>query len=250
MSDSPADAAVGVPAAAAEGAGAPPPPTGYVILASIAKKSNIGPLIRTAVGLGFEVVVIASRRKHLSTFGAKGAELHARFHFFHTLKAAAAHLKAAGVAVIGIEITPDARPVQTFPFPARGAPPGTPGSAGVAFLPGHETLGLNDDAKALCDSFVYVPQFGNGTASLNVHVATSICLFHYALHAGWSELGRNPNADKFELAPVSRKSAPDEMDAELRAARAAAQAETDAAIDGGISLAGLGGGAGGDDDDF
>ena len=40
-------------------------------------------------------------------------------------------------------------------------------------------LGLNDKQKLICDEFVYIPQYGDGTASLNVNVATSIVLHEY-----------------------------------------------------------------------
>ena len=32
----------------------------------------------------------------------------------------------------------------------------------------------------MCDFFVYIPQYGGGTASLNVTVAASIVLQHFA----------------------------------------------------------------------
>lgn len=47
--------------------------------------------------------------------------------------------------------------------------------------------GLSEKQVALCDSFVYIPQYGDGTGSLNVTVATSIVLQHFALWAGYGE---------------------------------------------------------------
>ena len=41
-------------------------------------------------------------------------------------------------------------------------------------------LGLNDKQKLICDDFVYIPQYGDGTASLNVNVATSIVLHEFS----------------------------------------------------------------------
>ena len=51
---------------------------------------------------------------------------------------------------------------------------------------------------SLCDSFVYIPQYGSGTASLNVTVAASILLQHYAVWAGYSERERDQH--KFVVA--------------------------------------------------
>lgn len=39
---------------------------------------------------------------------------------------------------------------------------------------------MSERQKAVCDSFVYISQYGGGTASLNVTVATSIILHRYS----------------------------------------------------------------------
>lgn len=39
---------------------------------------------------------------------------------------------------------------------------------------------MSERQKSFCDSFVYISQYGGGTASLNVTVATSIVLHRYA----------------------------------------------------------------------
>ena len=43
---------------------------------------------------------------------------------------------------------------------------------------------------SICDAFVYIPQYGSGTASLNVTVAGSIILHHFGLWAGMQESDR------------------------------------------------------------
>jgi len=54
----------------------------------------------------------------------------------------------------------------------------------TAFMLGNEGQGLSTKQMSLCDRFVYIPQHGCGTASLNVAVACSIVLHHFALWAG------------------------------------------------------------------
>jgi tRNA G18 (ribose-2'-O)-methylase SpoU len=39
---------------------------------------------------------------------------------------------------------------------------------------------MSEKQKSVCDGFVYIPQYGAGTASLNVNVATGIILHRYA----------------------------------------------------------------------
>ena len=43
---------------------------------------------------------------------------------------------------------------------------------------------MSDKQKSICDGFIYIPQYGTGTASLNVNVATGIVLHQFTL---WSE---------------------------------------------------------------
>ena len=64
----------------------------------------------------------------------------------------------------GVEIDPAAAPVQHHPF--RG---------NTAFMLGNEGQGMSDKQMRLCDAFVYIPQHGAGTASLNVTVAGGVC---------------------------------------------------------------------------
>lgn len=54
----------------------------------------------------------------------------------------------------------------------------------AAFMLGNEGQGLSPKQMALCDRFVYIPQYGVGTASLNVAVAASIVLHHFSVWAG------------------------------------------------------------------
>jgi hypothetical protein len=57
--------------------------------------------------------------------------------------------------------------------------------------------GLSDKQKSVCDSFVYIAQHGVGTASLNVAVACSIVLHHFALWAEYPERGRH--GEKYDV---------------------------------------------------
>uniref|UniRef100_A0A0D3DE83 tRNA/rRNA methyltransferase SpoU type domain-containing protein n=1 Tax=Brassica oleracea var. oleracea TaxID=109376 RepID=A0A0D3DE83_BRAOL len=51
--------------------------------------------------------------------------------------------------------------------------------------------GLSAKEYEICDFFVYIPQYGCGTASLNVTVAASIVLHHFGVWAGFSERVRD-----------------------------------------------------------
>jgi tRNA C32,U32 (ribose-2'-O)-methylase TrmJ len=59
--------------------------------------------------------------------------------------------------------------------------------------------GLSEKQIQLCDGFVYISQYGEGTASLNVAVAASIVLHNFAVWAQYPE--RERQGAKFEVAP-------------------------------------------------
>lgn len=75
--------------------------------------------------------------------------------------------------------------------PHSGAVEGAPHSYAHA-------QGLSSRQKAVCDKFVYIPQYGSGTASLNVAVACSIVLHHFAVWAQYEEQTRQ--GEKFVVA--------------------------------------------------
>lgn len=81
-----------------------------------------------------------------------------------------------------MEIRDDAKPVNQHHF-----------RKSTAFLLGNEGTGLSAKEYEICDFFVYIPQYGCGTASLNVTVAASIVLHHFGLWAGFSERTRDGN---------------------------------------------------------
>lgn len=59
--------------------------------------------------------------------------------------------------------------------------------------------GLSEKQISHCDSLIYIPQHGPGTASLNVAVAASIVLHHFAIWAGMPE--RERTGPKYNVAP-------------------------------------------------
>jgi tRNA C32,U32 (ribose-2'-O)-methylase TrmJ len=55
---------------------------------------------------------------------------------------------------------------------------------------GNEGSGLNSTQIAICDHFVYIPQYTDKTASLNVAIAGSIIFHHWAMWAQYTEAPR------------------------------------------------------------
>lgn len=63
---------------------------------------------------------------------------------------------------------------------------------------------MSEKQITACDEFVYIPQYGKGTASLNVTVAGSIIMHHFALWANFKETERQNDCAKFYVEPVEQ----------------------------------------------
>uniref|UniRef100_A0A0D9WCL2 RING-type domain-containing protein n=1 Tax=Leersia perrieri TaxID=77586 RepID=A0A0D9WCL2_9ORYZ len=124
-----------------------------VVVHNVAKRHNVGTLARSATAFGVAEVVVVGRRDD-----------------------------ERGCDICGVEITDGALPVTAHPF-----------RRSTAFLFGNEGTGLSQKECEICDFFVYIPQYGGGTASLNVTVAASIVLHHFGVWAGFPERGREGN---------------------------------------------------------
>ncbi|KAJ6790632.1 uncharacterized protein M6B38_367300 [Iris pallida] len=157
-----------------------------VVVHNIAKRHNVGTMARSATAFGVSEMVLVGRRD-FNAFGSHGSTSHLRFRHLHSLPLARAHLKERGFDICGVEIADGALPVDRHPF-----------RKSTAFLLGNEGTGLSPKECEICDFFVYIPQYGCGTASLNVTVAASIVLHHFGVWAGFPE--RNRVGSKFTVA--------------------------------------------------
>lgn len=150
-----------------------------LVLHNVAKKKNFGELIRTAAALGVTEIIIVGAQK-LASFGSHGTCGHVRFSHFDKLTDAVTYLHdVRGARLCGVEITPEAQPVQARPFAGT-----------TAFLMGNEGQGLTPSQIAVCDQFVYIPQHSDATASLNVNAACAVVLHQFAMYAAFPESAR------------------------------------------------------------
>ncbi|RHY33935.1 hypothetical protein DYB32_001266 [Aphanomyces invadans] len=155
------------------------PPQQYLIINNIQKRKNIRDMLLSAAAFGVVEVLVVGQ-KLLSFDQAMNIEdVLPNFQFpfritrFATLGECRAHLVAVEptVTILGIEILHNAKSVND---PDVFAGP-------TAVMAGNEGSGLSDAQLAICDRFVYIPQYGGGTASLNVTVATSVVMHAFAL---------------------------------------------------------------------
>ena len=81
-----------------------------------------------------------------------------------------------GFKIVGVEIGATSKNVVSHPF-----------TGPTVFMLGNEGAGLSEKQQRQCDDLVYIPQYGKGTASLNVSNAAAIILHHYATWAAYKE---------------------------------------------------------------
>ncbi|KAK9838674.1 hypothetical protein WJX74_001110 [Apatococcus lobatus] len=164
----------------------------YLILHSVSKRHNIGSLLRCCTAFRVERVCLVGSR-HYNGFGSHGAANHVQLDYYATLEDCCRHLKNdRQCSIVGVEIMPEAKAVHEHPF-----------CGPTAFMLGNEGAGLSSKQISLCDAFVYIAQYGAGTASLNVSTAAAIVLHHFALWAAYPEQGRD--GQKFLVAEKGLK---------------------------------------------
>ena len=203
-------------------------PAFYIIINNVAKKQNIGTMMRSAAAFGAAGMFVVGKKKSTTMFGSFGTQKHVRVAYFDKLQEAIEHCKSIGLVVWGVEI--DSRAVSIVKQPFTGS---------VAFLMGNEGHGLSEKERKFIDRYVYIPHHGNGTASLNVTVASSIIFQHYATWAGYDEIVFE--GQKMVVDPPKVKTEPDANDLQIRAERKAKQETQEETVD---NVAGMFGGNG------
>ena len=182
-----------------------------------AQKANLGTLLRCCAAFNCQLLLAGTRT--FNTFGAHGADAFVPVAHANGFKEAVAQLKARGAQIVGVEIAERAESVWDFDWH----------EGETALLLGNEGDGLHDDELAACDRLVYIPQYGAGTASLNVACAASIVLSHFA-HAADFQV-RGMTGAKFDVGQkpqrTSKRGVAGGLDEAERRRRAGQQAQND-----------------------
>lgn len=155
-------------------------PVGRVglLLDNVQSPFNVGAILRTAAALRVDHLWLAGETAS-PTHGktaktALGTQRYLEWTWHDTAADAAGAARAAGYAIVGLELTDDAAPLPE----ARLA-------ASVCLMVGHEDRGLPPASLALCDEIAFIPQLGR-VGSLNVATATAIALYEVRRRA-WTQ---------------------------------------------------------------
>ncbi len=165
----------------------PPHYNQYLLIHNISKPKNYGMLLRSAAAFDVRKIFLVSKnfeekrkskifRDFNLFFGDKGTSRKLEYEVFGSIRQAKDYFVANGIRVCGVEITQDAQSINTRPF-----------HGDTVFVLGNEGEGLIDALKNICDQFVYIPQYTDKTASLNVAVAGSIIFHGFAVWSNYKE---------------------------------------------------------------
>lgn len=159
-----------------------------LIAHDIRSAHNVGSLLRTAEGLGAQVLLtgytpyplieqddrlphIANKLHRQISKTALGAETKTIWSRNPDLLAALASLKADGFKIVGLEQTKSAVALSAYSFAEK-----------TALLLGSEVTGISPDIIGRCDQTVVIPMFGE-KESFNVVQAAAMAMYEWRFGA-------------------------------------------------------------------
>lgn len=158
-----------------------------LIAHNIRSSHNVGSLLRTAEGLGVEMVYLTGyspypelavdpRLPHLVRKQSRqiaktalGSESLIKWHYDSNVLKVIEELKRRKYTIAALEQTDSAIPVKDFKIKPK-----------IALIVGSEVGGLDAQALAICDVQLHLPMHGR-KESFNVAVAAGIALYHLKL---------------------------------------------------------------------
>ncbi|PRZ17841.1 TrmH family RNA methyltransferase [Nesterenkonia sandarakina] len=124
---------------------------------------NIGTVVRTANAFMAKEVHIIGRRR----WNRRGAMVTDRYqHVRHhpSVEEFVAWAESEGLPVLGVDLFPDSRPIETYPLPQR-----------CVLVFGQEGPGLSDEVREAAQDTLSIAQFGS-TRSINAGTAAGIAM--------------------------------------------------------------------------
>lgn len=138
-----------------------------ILCANIQGDFNIGTVVRNANAFLAKEVIIYGKRK-FDIRGTVGTHHYTHFQHVNELDDISV-LKTPETYIIGVDNIDGAEAIDDIQFPA---------DKHIIFALGEENSGLTPEMLAICDSLVYIKQFGS-VRSLNVGSASAIIMYEY-----------------------------------------------------------------------
>lgn len=154
-----------------------------LVIINISKRNNVHKLIDAALAFGCQQILIVGQTRNFDVERYNDQQhIIARFQKW---KDCQGYLYEHGMQLVGVEIHEKSVTVEEYIGQVCDGVSERPNSAPhhVALVMGNEGTGLSDKLMEACEYFIRIPQYGRGTASLNVYVAASVVLsqFYYSV---------------------------------------------------------------------
>lgn len=146
-----------------------------VVLDNLRSMHNVGSTFRTGDAFAIEKICLCGitacppHREIRKT--AIGAEETVLWEYFENTESALQKLKDEGFIIMALEQTNRSKPLTEISYDNQHK---------YAFVFGNEVFGVEDNALALCDEALEIPQYGT-KHSLNVSVTVGVTLWDYVL---------------------------------------------------------------------
>lgn len=142
-----------------------------IVLDNVRSLNNIGSVFRTADAFllrGICLCGITAQPPHRDIEKtALGATESVYWEYFDQTTAAIEKLKSMGYKIVGVEQTSNSIMLDQYAWQDDEK---------IAFVFGHEVMGVSDEVLALCDSWIEIPQFGT-KHSLNIAVSVGVVIW-------------------------------------------------------------------------
>lgn len=150
-----------------------------VVLDNLRSQHNTGSIFRTADAFRLEAIHLCgitaippAREIHKTALGATES---VQWKYFETTRESVMQLKDEGYIIVGIEQTDQSKMISNFKADTDKK---------YAIILGNEVHGIGDEALALCDLCIEIPQYGT-KHSLNVSVSAAIMIWEFFRQTGY-----------------------------------------------------------------
>jgi tRNA (guanosine-2'-O-)-methyltransferase len=139
-----------------------------VVLENIHDSHNVNAILRSCDAVGVmkvHLVYTIESYPKLELASASGADKWLEYERHATVEECFTKLRAEGYQILATKLEPSAKQLYDFDLSKK-----------TALVLGNEHRGISDDVVRLSDSLLFIPMMGMAE-SLNVSVATAVCLF-------------------------------------------------------------------------
>eukprot|EP00980_Cylindrotheca_fusiformis_P019707 scaffold6881_cov126-Cylindrotheca_fusiformis.AAC.4 len=156
----------------------------YLVVCNIQKYNNVRALLLTAAAFGCLEVLMVGQQKNRDRDGlfppqfdeAKQEGMVGIRHFTKWTECLS-YIEENSICMIGVEIDDKSQVLDENYFERNGDM--LQNQNNIAILMGNEGQGIHPKHLQECKALVRIPQYGAGTASLNVNVAANIVLYRF-----------------------------------------------------------------------